>query len=357
MGHARAATFVGSAGRWVPASWACCGPGAASLGGEWRCVAGMYHLHGGGAAMGSGEGWVRGRLPVGSGCRGLTVGGSSAVSPWCVPWWPLVGWLRGVLGVSCIHGGTTVCWPAVVGCGGGACVGVVRVAGGRVSCVVVRRLMVAHCGGAWGVVLGLTVPGRARDMRVGDGWGAGGARVCGFMCSPSAPSAVSSSAFPLSLSLCMFVFFLGGGACGWTFAVLGVGVGACRCRCWCGCGCRGGWVAVALWVSRVCVGPQAPGGFRFSGRRSGGRRRRVVAWCLPGWSRLLGSAWVAWPDVGVPLGPFMAWVLHAVDGTASVGVAGLCGWDGAGCRVCVRRRAWWVGLWHCGRCNGWWRCW
>ena len=131
MSHTRAATFAGSAGRWVAVSWACCGPGAVSVGGEWWCVAGVYCLHGGGGAVGSGVGWVRGRLPAGSGCRGLTVGGSSAVSPW-----PLVGWLRGVLGVYRIHGGTTVCWRAVVGCGGGACVGVVRVVGGSVSCVV-----------------------------------------------------------------------------------------------------------------------------------------------------------------------------------------------------------------------------
>ena len=136
MGHTRAATFVGSAGRWVAASWACCSPGAASVGGEWWCLARVYRLHGGGGAMGSGVWWVRGRRPAGSGCRGLTVGGSSAVSPWCVPWWPLVGWLRGVHGVYRIHGGTTVCWCAVVGCGGGACVGVVGVVGGGVSCVV-----------------------------------------------------------------------------------------------------------------------------------------------------------------------------------------------------------------------------
>ena len=48
MGHARAIAFAGSAGRWVAASWACCGPGAASAAGEWRCVAGVYRFHGGG---------------------------------------------------------------------------------------------------------------------------------------------------------------------------------------------------------------------------------------------------------------------------------------------------------------------
>ena len=109
MGHARAISFAGSAGRWVAASWACCGPGAAPAGGEWRCVAGVYRFHGGGGAICSGVGWARGRLPAGSGCRGLTVGGSSAVSPWCVPWWSPVGWLKWVFGVYRIHGGTIVC--------------------------------------------------------------------------------------------------------------------------------------------------------------------------------------------------------------------------------------------------------
>ena len=81
MGHGRAIAFAGSAGRSVAASWACCGPGAAPALGEWRCVAGVYCFHAGGGAMCSVVGSARGRLPAGSGCRGLTVGGSSAVSP------------------------------------------------------------------------------------------------------------------------------------------------------------------------------------------------------------------------------------------------------------------------------------
>ena len=48
MGHARATALAGSAGRWVAASWACCGPAAAPAGGEWRCVAGLYCFNGGG---------------------------------------------------------------------------------------------------------------------------------------------------------------------------------------------------------------------------------------------------------------------------------------------------------------------
>ena len=138
MHHAWAIAFAGSAGRWVAASWACCGPGAEPAGGEWRCVARVYRFHGGGGAMCLGVGWARGRLPAGSGCRGLTVGGSSAVSSWCIPWWSLVGWLKGIFGVYRIHGGTIVCWRAAAGgtvdCGGGACVGVVHVFGGGSSC-------------------------------------------------------------------------------------------------------------------------------------------------------------------------------------------------------------------------------
>ena len=69
----------------------------------------------------------------------------------------------------------------------------------------------------FGVVLGLAVPGRVRDMRGRVGWG-GGAPVCGPACLPSAPSTVSSSAFPLPLAFCLFVllcpFFFGSGVAG-----------------------------------------------------------------------------------------------------------------------------------------------
>ena len=77
-----------------------------------------------------------------------------------------------------IHWGTTVCWRAVVGCGGGACVGVVRVVGSDVSCVVLGGSSwwsVVVVLGGWSVVLGLAVHGRARDMRCQDRLG--GARV------------------------------------------------------------------------------------------------------------------------------------------------------------------------------------
>ena len=76
-------------------------------------------------------------------------------------------------------------------------------------------------------------------------------------------------------------------------------------------------------LGSLCV--RRPPGFRFPGRRSGGADggplAAVVAWRLRGWSRLLGSAWVAWPGVGARVGVFMAW---ADEVMGSVGVAGLC---------------------------------
>ena len=301
--------FAGSAGRWVAAAWACCGPGAVPAGGEWRCVAGVYRFHGGGGAICSGVGWARGRLPAGSGCRGRTVGGYSAASPWCVPWWPLVGGLKGVFGVYRIHGGTIVCWGAAAvgaaGCGGGACVGVDRVFGGRVSCVVLGgsswwSVVVVPGGWSWA----LRFLGGCGTCGVGLA-GGGGARVCGLACLPSAPPVAPSSACPLLLSfrwlvwLCFFFLFWGGG---W---------GAVR-----GCGC----------VPVSAPGSQGAG----PGGADGGWLAAVVVWRLRGWLRLLVSVWVAWSGVGVRVGVFVAWADGVVG---SVGVVGLCG-----CRVCVRRR-------------------
>ena len=227
MGHTRTATFVGSAGRWVAACWACCGPGAAYLDGEWWCVAWVYRLHGGGRAVGSGMGWVCGRLPAGSGCRGLTVGGRSAVSSWCVPWCPLVGWLRGFFGVYRIHGGTTVCWRVVVGCGGGGGVGAVLVVGGGASCVVPGGsswwFVVAVRGGwswAWRFWEGAGL--------AGSGWFGGGGRVCvGWCVRPLLPLRFLPEPFPcLSPCACsfFFVFAFGGGGCVWL-GVFGAGRG------------------------------------------------------------------------------------------------------------------------------------
>ena len=78
------------AGRYVAASQARCGPGAALVGGIWLGMAGVYLLHDAGGALGSGLVWARSRSPFSSGCWGPTLGGSSLVSPWCVPWWPWV---------------------------------------------------------------------------------------------------------------------------------------------------------------------------------------------------------------------------------------------------------------------------
>ena len=218
--------FAGSAGRWVAAAWACCGPGAVPAGGEWRCVAGVYRFHGGGGAICSGVRWARGRMPAGSGCRGRTVAGYSAASPWCVPWWPLVGWLKGVFGVYRIHGGTIVCWGAAAvgaaGCGGGACVGVDRVFSGGVSCVVLGSswwsVVVVPGGWSWA----LRFLGGCGTCGVGLA-GGGGARVwaCVFaLCSPRGPF-LCLSLTPLFSLACLALFFFWGGG-GWG-AVRGCG--------------------------------------------------------------------------------------------------------------------------------------
>ena len=131
-----------------------------------------------------------------------------------------------------IHGGTIVCWGAAAvgaaGCGGGACVGVDRVFGGGVSCVVLGgsswwSVVVVPGGWSWA----LRFLGGCGTCGVGLA-GGGGARVCGLACLPSAPPVAPSSACPLLLSfrwlvwLCVFFFFFFGGA-GWG-AVRG-----CRC--------------------------------------------------------------------------------------------------------------------------------
>ena len=134
--------------------------------------------------------------------------------------------------------------------------------------------------------------------------------------------------FPCSslfAGLFCFVFFWGGGGlagprrfwcCAWVWVCAGAGAGV-------GVGVVGdeGRVAVALWVPCVCAGPQASG---LQGACPGGADSgwlvAVLAWRLRGWSRLLGSVWVAWPGAGVCVGVFMAWADGVVG---SVGVAGL----------------------------------
>ena len=288
--------FAGSAGRWIAAAWACCGPVAVPAGGEWRCVAGVYRFHGGG--------WARGRLPAGSGCRGRTVGGYSAASRWCVPWWPLVGWLKGVFGVYRIHGGTIVCWGAAAagaaGCGGGACVGVDRVFGGGVSCVVLGgsswwSVVVVPGGWSWA----LRFLGRCGACGVGLA-GGGGARVCGLACLPSAPPVAPSSACPLLLSfrwLVWLCFFWGGGG-GGLAGVLCVVVVVCRCQ---------------LPVPRAPVrGGLTAGGWQqwWRGACVGG----CGSWLVSGWR---GREWAC------------VWVWLVCVGVGYVCAEGAVGWAGA----------------------------
>ena len=239
-----------------------------------------------------------------------------------------------------IHGGTIVCWRAAAGgavsCGDGACVGVVHVVGDGASCVV-------RGGSSWWSVV--VVPGvwswACRFLggcgTCGVGLAGGGGRACVglHVCLRLSPWSLPLP-FPCSslfAGLFFFVFFLGGVAgvrrfwcCAWVWVCAGAGAGV-------GVGVvgDGGRVAVALWVPCVCAGPQASV-FQGAGRggADGGWLAAVVAWRLRGWSRLLGTAWVASPGVGVRVGVFMAWADGVVG---SVGVPGLCG-----CRVCVRRR-------------------
>ena len=78
-----------------------------------------------------------------------------------------------------------------------------------------------------------------------------------------------------------------------------------------------------------------------------------MAWCLCGSSRLLGSALVAWPDVGVRVGVFMAWAVRAVGTPVLVAgrpvwawLVGVGGMGGGVGYVCVEGVVGWVGaLW------------
>ena len=118
--------------------------------------------------------------------------------------------------------------------------------------------------------------------------------------------------FPCSsLFACLFCFvffFFGGGwvrrfwCYAWMWVCAGAGAGV-------GVGVVGdrGRSAVALCVPCVCAGLQASG-FQGAGPggADGGWLAAVMAWRLRGWSRPLGSAWVAWPGPGARVGVFMA---------------------------------------------------
>ena len=144
--------------------------------------------------------------------------------------------------------------------------------------------MVVCCGGAWGVVSGLAVPGRVRDIRGRVGWGGGG-RVwaCVFaFCSPRGLFLCLSLA-PLFSLACFALFFFGGGGwlgcCAWVWVCAGAGAGV-------GVGVMGdgGRVAVALWVPCVCAGPQSSG---FQGAGPGGADGGWLA-AVVGWA---GALW------------------------------------------------------------------
>ena len=344
----RGIAFAGSAGRWVAASWACCDPGAVPVGGEWRCVAGVYRFHGGGGAICSGVGWARGRLLAGSGCRGLTVGGYSAASPWCVPWWSLVGWLKGVFGVYRIHGGTIVCWGAAAvgaaGCGAGACVGVDRVVGGGASCVVLGgsswwSVVVVPGGWSWA----LRFLGGCGTCGVGLAGGGGGRacvglRVCLLL--PPWPLPLPVPYSSLFVGLCGFVFFF-------FFILGGAGWGAAR-----GFGCVPVSAPVWAWVSwgtgvgwLLCSGfpvcapaprllvPRAPvqGGLTVVGWRQWWRGACVGgcgSWLVSGWrGRAWACVWVcSWRG---PMGWWAVWAWLVCVGVGYVCAEGAVGWAGA----------------------------
>ena len=245
-----------------------------------------------------------------------------------------------------------MCWWAAVGgavgCGGGACVGVVRAFCGGVSCVVLGGSswwsVVAVRGGwswAWQFLGGCGT--------CGVGMAGGGGGVCVLpACLPFAPFAVSSSAFPLPLSFCFFglflcLFFFGGGrvrvarvrllwcwACVWVCVGAGVGVGAV------GAGWRvGSGFPVSVSVLRHLVA--------FGYRVGSGWSSAVVVWCLCGWFRPLGSAWVAWLDAAVRVGVFVAWAVWTGP-NCLVGALLL----GAGRLVWARLVSWcaaWVMVW------------
>ena len=208
-------------------------------------------------------------------------------------------------------------------------------------CVVCRprRLLMVVCrGGAWGVVLGLAVPGRVRDMRGRVGWGGGGAcvgvRVCLLLSPRSLPLLLPCSS--LFAGLFCFVFFGGGG--GW---------GAVR-----GCGCVPVPVLVWAWVSwgtgvwwllrsgfPVCAPvPRLPvsrapvrgvltaGGWRqwWRGACVGGRS----SWVVPrSRGRARARVWVcSWRGL---MGWWAVWAWLVCVGVGYVCAEGAVGWAGA----------------------------
>ena len=213
-----------------------------------------------------------------------------------------------------IHGGTIVCWGvAAVGAagrGGGACVGVDRVFGGGVSCVIL--------GGSswWSVVV---VPGGwSWALRFlggcgtcGVGLAGGGGRACVDLrvrpLLPPWPLPLPVPYSSLFVGLFGFVFFGGGGG---GAGVLCVGMGVCRCR---------------LLVPRVRGGLTA-GGWRqwWRGACVGG----CGSWLVSGWrGRAWACVWVcSWRGV---MGWWAVWAWLVCVGVGYVCAEGAVGWAGA----------------------------
>ena len=247
-----------------------------------------------------------------------------------------------------IHGGTILCWGAAAvgaaGCGGGACVGVDRMFGGGVSCVVLGgsswwSVVVVPGGWSWA----LRFLGGCGTCGVGLAGGGGGRRVCGLACLPSAPPVSPSSACPLLLSfrwlvwLCFFFIFRVGwlGCCAWVWVCAGVGAGV-------GLGVVGdhheaGWplcsgFPVCAPAPRFPV-PRAPvwGGLTAGGWRQWWRGACVGgcgSWLVPG---LRSRAWAcvcvcSWRGL---MGWWAVWAWLVCVGVGYVCAEGAVGWAGA----------------------------
>ena len=244
-----------------------------------------------------------------------------------------------------IHGGTIVCWGAAAvgaaGCGGGACVGVDRVFGGGVSCVVLGgsswwSVVVVPGGWSWA----LRFLGGCGTCGVGLA-GGGGARVwaCVFaLCSPRGPFLCLSLTPLFPLACLALFFFLGGGMAG----VMCVGVVCAGVGAGVGVGVVGdhhqaGWLLcsgfpVCAPAPRFPV-PRAPvrGGLTAGGWRQwwcGACVGGCGSWLVSGWrGRAWACVWVcSWRGL---MGWWAVWAWLNCVGVGYVCAEGAVGWAGA----------------------------
>ena len=259
-------------------------------------MVGVYLVQGSGGSLSSGL------SPVGSGCRRLTFGGSSLVSP-CVfcggPWLACRGrflWHAASMGQRlCIAGllwrvrWATGAWIVAV-----PPVGFTMVRRAHSSVGPLGTSLLRCAGGGIGLDGSFGGCGTCRVVMAGGGRAASVCgrclhcvvRLSGLLCPgvsalPHVRGSLPSSFLPLPTPSSLFFFFVwgtvvactlswggagAGGVCGskWplVIAALGEGVSACRCRCWrghCGAvgqfwsrgfgrGCRGGW-----WFGGCCA--------------------------------------------------------------------------------------------------------